>query len=116
MYSNVKPEKLDLSLFSVAEKTIRSPGTVEDKESTEKKRKEALDQVQDVYTLKKEYSLIRVDLITSIFDSATEVNNEIKAEIKKKNEETSADNANDTGERIEVIEPTIDEKVTMIKV
>ena len=56
---------------------------MEDKESTEKKRQEALDQVQDVYTLKKEYSSNQVDLITSIFDSAIEVNNEIKAEIKK---------------------------------
>ncbi|MEW8986847.1 MAG: hypothetical protein AB2401_07585, partial [Bacillus sp. (in: firmicutes)] len=32
MYSNVKPEKLDLTLFSVADQTIRSPITVEDKE------------------------------------------------------------------------------------
>lgn len=53
MYSNIKPEKLDLTLFSVAEQTIRSPITVEDKQSTEKKRKEALDQVKDVYILKK---------------------------------------------------------------
>lgn len=53
MYGNVKPEKLDVSLLTVAEKTIRSPATVEDRVSTEKKRQEALDQVQDVYTLKK---------------------------------------------------------------
>ena len=77
MYSNVKPEKLDISLFSVAEKTIRSPGTVEDKKSTENKRKDALDQVQDVYALKKEYTQNRVDLISSIFKAATEVNDEI---------------------------------------
>ncbi|WP_342432352.1 HD family phosphohydrolase [Neobacillus sp. FSL H8-0543] len=115
MYNNVKPEKLDISPLTVAEKTIRSPGTVEDKESTEKKRQEALDQVQDVYTLKKEYSSNQVDLISSIFDSAIEVNNEIKAAIKKKNEETSTDNDNDTGEQIEVTEPSIDEEVTILK-
>jgi cyclic-di-AMP phosphodiesterase PgpH len=84
MFNNVKPEKLDLSLFKVADKTIRSPGTVEDKESTEKKRKEALDQVQDVYILKKEYTQNRVDLITSIFESAVEVNDEIKTEDQKR--------------------------------
>lgn len=83
MYTNVKPEKLDLSLFSVAEKTIRSPGTVEDKKSTEKKRKDALDQVQDVYTLKKEYTQNRVDLIRSIFQATVEMNDEIEEEIKK---------------------------------
>lgn len=84
MFSNVRPEKLDISLFKVAEKTIRSPGTVEDKLSTEKKRKEALDQVQDVLILKKEYTQNRVDLITSIFESASEVNEDIKDEMQKK--------------------------------
>jgi cyclic-di-AMP phosphodiesterase PgpH len=83
MFNSVKPEKLDLSLFTVADMTIRSPGTVEDNQSTEKKRKEALDQVQDVYILKKEYTQNRVDLITSIFDSALEVNAEMKEELKK---------------------------------
>jgi len=108
MYSNVKPEKLDISLFTVAEKTIRSPGTVEDKESTEKTRQEALDQVQDVYTLKKEYSSNQVDLITSIFDSASEVIDEIETELEK--QEIAADE-----EPLEVNEPTVDEKVTMLK-
>jgi membrane-associated HD superfamily phosphohydrolase len=119
MYNNVKPEKLDISPLTVAEKTIRSPGTVEDKESTEKKRQEALDQVKDVYTLKKEYSSNQVDLITSIFNSATEVNNDIKAEVKKKTEEISTDNENDTNtntdEQIEVREPSINEEVTILK-
>lgn len=77
MYSNVKPEKLDLTLFSVADQTIRSPITVEDKDSTERKRKEALNLVQDVYILKKEYTQNRVDLITSIFDSVKEVNEDL---------------------------------------
>ncbi len=83
MFSNVKPEKLNLSLFSIAEKTIRSPGTVEDKKSTEIKRKEARDQVQDVYAVKKEYTQNRVDLITSIFETAAEVNDEVKDDMKK---------------------------------
>jgi putative nucleotidyltransferase with HDIG domain len=107
MYGNVKPEKLDISLLTVAYKTIRSPATVEDKISTEKKRQEALDQVQDVYTVKKEYSTNQVDLITSIFDSASEVNDEIEDETKKQNvlDEDS----------IDVVEPTVEEEVTMLK-
>ena len=76
MFNNVKPEKVDISLFSVADKTIRSPITVEDKASTEEKRKEAIDSVQDVYILKKEYTQNRVDLITSIFDLILEVQEE----------------------------------------
>ena len=47
LYSNVKPEKLNIHLFSVAEQTIRSPITIEDKESTEAKKKDAEDQVQE---------------------------------------------------------------------
>ena len=44
LYSNVKPEKLNISLFSVAEQTIRSPITLEDKISTETKKREAENQ------------------------------------------------------------------------
>ena len=107
MYGNVKPEKLDISLLTVAEKTIRSPATVEDRVSTEKKRQEALDQVQDVYTLKKEYSSNQVDLITSIFDSASEVNDEIEDELKKS--DVTVDDP------LDGIEPTIADEETMLK-
>ncbi|QCJ43508.1 HD family phosphohydrolase [Bacillus sp. S3] len=108
MYSNVKPEKLDLSLFSVAEKTIRSPGTVEDRKSTENKRKEAVNQVQPVYSLKNEYTQNRVDLITSIFQSAVEVNDEIKEEMKKQEELAAVDTP-------EKGEPSVSDKVTRLK-
>ena len=108
MYSNVKPEKLDLSLFSVAEKTIRSPGTVEDKKSTENKRKEAINQVKPVYALKNEYTQNRVDLITSIFQAAIEVNDEIKEEMKKQEElSTEGKPAKE--------EPSAADKVTRLK-
>lgn len=107
MYGNVKPEKLDISLLTVADKTIRSPATVEDKISTEKKRQEALDQVQDVYTLKKEYSTNQVDLITSIFDSASDVNDEIEDETKKQNVLDE--------DPLDVFEPTVEEEMTMLK-
>lgn len=83
MYSNVKPEKLNLTLFSIAGQTIRSPITVEDKTNTERKKQEAVDQVQDVYTVKKEYTQNQVDLITSIFDSITEVNSEMDGELEE---------------------------------
>ncbi|WP_423799125.1 HD family phosphohydrolase [Neobacillus sp. SAB-20_R2A] len=108
MFNNVKPEKLDIELFSVAGKTIRSPGTVEDRQSTEKKRKEARDQVQAVYTLKNEYTQNRVDLITSIFSAAAEVNDEVKDNKKKQAAEASE-------EPPQIIEPSVSEKVTMLK-
>lgn len=114
MFSNVKPEKLDIVLFSIAEQTIRSPITIEDKASTEKKKKEAADQVQDVYVVKKEIAQNRVDLITSIFDSATEVNDEIKAEQQEKIK--AAANGEDPDVKIANIqEPTDAEKLAKMK-
>ena len=112
MYSNVKPEKVDLSLFSVAEKTIRSPITVEDKASTEEKRREATDSVQDVYILKKEYTENRVDLITSIFESILEVQEETADTITQ----TEKENAGLDEEQTKPVEPaSIAQQVAKIK-
>jgi cyclic-di-AMP phosphodiesterase PgpH len=83
MYSNVKPEKLDLRKLEVAEQTVRSPITVEDKDSTERKRKEALEEVNDVYSLNREIAQNRIDLTTSIFQSAIEVIDETKETYEK---------------------------------
>ena len=99
LYSNVKPEKLNIQLFSIAEQTIRSPITIEDKESTEAKKKDAEDQVQDIYVLNKRISQNRIDLVTSIFDSAIEVNEEIENERKAEQKE-SALPTTDEGESI----------------
>lgn len=78
MYSNVKPEKINIELFKPAEQTIRVTKTVEDTYKTEQEKAEVLKQVADVYTLKKEYADNKVDLIASIFDSAIEVQQETK--------------------------------------
>ncbi|WP_309240442.1 MULTISPECIES: HD family phosphohydrolase [unclassified Caldibacillus] len=77
MYSNVKPAKLDVEQFSIAKETIRSPITIEDKEQTEKKRNEVVSQVKPQYVMKQEYTQNRVDLISSIFDSAIDLQNEL---------------------------------------
>jgi cyclic-di-AMP phosphodiesterase PgpH len=111
LYSNVKPEKLNIDLFSIAEQTIRSPITIEDKESTEAKKKDAEDQVQDIYVLNKKISQNRIDLVTSIFDSAIEVNEEIENERKAEQKESTLPTT-DEGERIVPEE----EKIKRIKV
>lgn len=111
MFSNVKPEKLNLNLFSVADQTIRSPITIEDKASTEKKKKEAENQVQDVYVVKKEIAQNRVDLLTSIFESASEVNDEISEELKE--EEKTKDEAGNTNDVPE--EPSQNDKLARMK-
>lgn len=112
MFNNVKPEKVDLSLFSVAEKTIRSPITIEDRSSTEDKRKEATELVKDVYILKKEYAQNRVDLITSIFDSVSEVHKEA-ANLADQEEKDSVDS---TEEDSKITEPlAMSEQLSRLK-
>lgn len=113
MYSNVKPEKLDLTLFSVSTEAIRSPVTVEDKESTDRKREAAEEQVKDVYVVKKEISENRVDLITSIFNSAGDLSKELDAKASESLEEiegVSDAPANTSSEPL-----TVNEKVKMLK-
>lgn len=115
MYSNVKPEKLDLTLFSISDKTVRSPVTVEDKESTERKRKDAEEQVQDVYTLKKEYTQNRVDLISSIFQSVLDVNEGESTELDKedkKEEETRQNRPPSLAEKVRALKDRMTEDVT----
>ncbi|MER2059859.1 MAG: hypothetical protein ABTA16_13625, partial [Niallia sp.] len=111
LYGNVKPEKLNVQLFSVADQTIRSPITAEDKESTEKKKEEAKNQVQDVYVVNKEIAQNRVDLISSIFDSVTEVNNEVEKDLEEKRKKAEEDDKDQ--ESIE--EPSVDEKLELLK-
>ena len=102
MFSNVKPEKLNLRLFSIADKTIRSPITIEDKKSTEEKRKETVNKVKNVYIQKQEYAQNRVDIITSIFDSAVKLNEDIKTEMKKPEADGN-------------YPPSVSEKITRLK-
>lgn len=76
LYSNVKPETLDVELFSLSDQTIYAPITVEDTVETERKQKEAYDSVEDQYVLRKEITDKQVDLVSSIFDTIMEVNGE----------------------------------------
>lgn len=119
MFSNVTPEKLEVSLLQTSPQTIRAPMQVEDKELTEKRKEQARSQVQDVYELKSEYSENRVNLVRSIFELAEEVNIEIQNEMEeatKRLEELAEDNPEvEAAEENEIKEPTLSEKVDRFK-
>ncbi|WP_121662879.1 HD family phosphohydrolase [Metabacillus litoralis] len=101
LYSNVKPETLDIELFTVSDQTIYAPTTVEDKVETERKQQEAYDSVEDQYVLKKEISEKQVDLVSSIFDTVIEVRKEEEKEKEKGNEEgASTTTSNEKVEKI----------------
>jgi cyclic-di-AMP phosphodiesterase PgpH len=110
MYSNVKPEQLDLRKLEVAEQTVRSPITVEDKYSTERKRKQALEEVNDVYSLNREIAQNRIDLTTSIFQSAIEVLEETK-ETNEKADITDSQTLS-IPERVEILKEKLTDNET----
>ncbi|UOY94049.1 HD family phosphohydrolase [Ectobacillus sp. JY-23] len=76
--SNVKPDELDVKLLSIAKKTIHSPITIEDKATTEKKKREAAQKVEDQYTYRTEYKQNRIDIVNSVFDIVKEVGDDSK--------------------------------------
>lgn len=88
MLDNVIPEKLTIKMSQVAEQDIRSPIAIENKAETEKKRKEAMDAVQPVYVLKKEYAHLQVEKVNDIFDLIEQVNKEFQAETTDNSEDS----------------------------
>ncbi|WP_456278243.1 HD family phosphohydrolase [Bacillus sp. AK128] len=77
MYSNIRPEKLNLKQYTEAEKTIVSPALIQDVEKTEEKKNDAIQQVSDVYTMKKGYAQNQIDIIDVIFKEIQDVENDI---------------------------------------
>ena len=53
MYSNVKPEKVNIELFKPAEQTIRATKTIEDTYKTEQEKEEVRKQVAGCVYVKK---------------------------------------------------------------
>ncbi|WP_096201308.1 HD family phosphohydrolase [Bacillus sp. FJAT-45350] len=82
MIDNVIPEKVDVSLSSVAENDIRAPITVENKIATDLKKKEATDAIGPVFE-KKDYAQHQVERINDIFDLIKQVNREYAEEVEK---------------------------------
>ncbi len=80
MYSsliqNIFPEKMDISLYSVAERDIASPVTIENKQATMQKQNEAVEAVEPEYTNKAETAQTQVEKIEDFFTLIVKVNDE----------------------------------------
>ncbi len=113
MYSNVKPEVLQIEVLHPSEQTIRSPLTIEDKIATKGKQDAVAKEVDDVFTLKSEYADNQVDLAISIFDSIEETNNEALDMYNAKIKEWESLTEEDRGEEPKSL--TASEKLQMLK-
>ncbi|WP_302050635.1 hypothetical protein [Listeria fleischmannii] len=78
-----KPESYQAKLFSVSEKTIRSPQTVVDTKKTAEEKRKASEEIEDVYVFNRETAENQVAFMQSIFDYIDEVRTETASAEKK---------------------------------
>ncbi|PEE41766.1 HD family phosphohydrolase [Bacillus pseudomycoides] len=79
LMNNVKPEQLDVKMLSISKQTIHSPIKIEDKVTTDKKKREAAQKIEDQYTYRSEYKQNKVEIVNSVFLAIEEVENETKS-------------------------------------
>ncbi|WP_417899547.1 HD family phosphohydrolase [Bacillus haimaensis] len=116
MYSNVKPDEINVSIFSNAEKTIVAPHNFEDREATAMLRREAADGVEDQYRHDREKVIQQAERVHKVFDVVEEVQEEIQT-IEKPPEQTTTEEADESQEE-QVAEPvalTDEEKLSLLK-
>ncbi|MCS0542924.1 hypothetical protein NXY55_23390, partial [Aeromonas veronii] len=113
MFSNVKPEVLQIEALKPSEQTIRSPLTIEDKVATKTKQDAAAKEVEDVFTLKSDYADNQVDLVISILDSIDETNNEALDIYNSKVKEWESLSEDDRGEEPKQL--TASERLQILK-
>lgn len=87
-YSNVSTETYDMDVFSTAQDTIRAPITIENKQQTERTIREAVQAVEDKYSISNEIVTERATYIDELF-SALE---KLEKEKEKNNESSKEDN------------------------
>lgn len=81
-FSNVSTEIYDMEPFSTAEKTIRAPITIENKQQTERSIREAVQAVEDRYSISGETTEERITYINELFSALEKLEKEEKP-IKK---------------------------------
>ncbi|WP_227395114.1 HD family phosphohydrolase [Jeotgalibacillus aurantiacus] len=74
LISHVRTQTYNISLFSVAEETIRSPKTIVDERRTEIEQERAASEVEEVYVYRPEVVDNRTSLTASIYDFAMDFN------------------------------------------
>ncbi|WP_260412260.1 HD family phosphohydrolase [Alkalihalobacillus sp. TS-13] len=119
MISNVIPEKLDVSLNSIAEDDIQSPYRIQNQRETNAKEAEAAASVPDEYVEKENVVLDQVVYIEKLFTQIQE----IQAENSKENDnsdpkkdedtpETDADTITSTKQNINLIRNSLPEFIS----
>ncbi|CAG9619355.1 HD family phosphohydrolase [Sutcliffiella rhizosphaerae] len=104
MFSNVKPEEINVQLFSQAEKTIVAPHSFEDREATELLRREAEDSVPNQYNRDKDKAYQQVARIESFFGELRATQSE-SSELARKSAENTPPTTDEEEESSDNQEP-----------
>lgn len=76
LLDNVRTDTYDIQRFAVSEETIRSPITIENKQETDQRIREAVDAVPDRYSISEEVTEERLNYINEIFEAVFKVKEE----------------------------------------
>lgn len=90
---NIHTETYDIEKFALAKETIRSPITVENKQETNRKIREAISSIEDHYSIDDEISEERLAYLEELFDALEKLEEEAKNQ--SKNDELLPDLATD---------------------
>lgn len=69
LLDNVRTDTYDIQRFAVSEETIRSPITIENKQETDQRIREAVNAVPDRYSISEEVTEERLNYVNEIFDA-----------------------------------------------
>jgi len=70
-FSNVETKTYDIQRFETAKETILSPISIEDKQKTNERRREAVESVEDIYSVNQAITARRINYIKEIFGAVS---------------------------------------------
>ncbi len=115
--NNVYTETYDIERFTTANASIRSPISIENEQETERKTREAVQQVEDRYTISEQVNNEAIGHAEEIFDAISTINTEEKKADKKKNKDKKAEDKDESAghltneEKIERLRQILSEEI-----
>jgi len=110
--NNVYTETYDLQRFTTANATIRSPITIENEQETERKTREAVQQIDDRYSISEQVINERIGYSEEIFDAILSLNEEVQAlEESDANEESESPRRISNIEKVDRLQQVLSEEI-----
>lgn len=111
--NNVYTETYDLQRFATANTTIRSPISIENEQETERKTREAVQQVEDRYSISEQVNNEAIGHTEEIFDAILTLNTETQEDNKTDENEKTKEKTDESATSPEPL--TNDEKVARLR-